>query len=325
MADHNHYQEAVRNPYMNYSCQGNLGLLYTRRYYGEINMDVLNNTDIKTKIKPDGKDVNTKHQIIYYESRNSNIIEEAKQFAPPDPMPNATLVELTTTYPGLLTGVGIPHAAKHDGEAMLGIVFDHTTGLPCIPGSSVKGLLRSMFPLQDLDLADKCEKKAKEKDRNETEKLRKKAVILREKAAEKQQFIIEFFDSLSLSGDDVFHLERSIFDGMWYDQRKKQYVASGCLRDVFFDALPTKATNGLLTIDNITPHTKGEFANPVPITLMHIAPGVTLRFEFGLHNTVLPSGTCITASEKSRLFSAILTTIGIGAKTNVGYGQLKEA
>ena len=51
--------------------------------------------------------------------------------------------ELTTTYPGLLIGSGYNHEiGKMKDELKLGFFFDHTTGLPCIPGSSVKGVLR---------------------------------------------------------------------------------------------------------------------------------------------------------------------------------------
>jgi len=63
--------------------------------------------------------------------------------------------ELTTIYPGLLIGAGYSHPAlkeikKSDrdevGDFQLGFFFDHTTGLPVIPGSSVKGVLKSVFP-----------------------------------------------------------------------------------------------------------------------------------------------------------------------------------
>src|ERR1035437_1606321 len=52
---------------------------------------------------------------------------------------------LYTTYPGLATGIGTMHETGEEGEYKLGLAFDHTTGLPFIPGQSVKGLLRSVF------------------------------------------------------------------------------------------------------------------------------------------------------------------------------------
>ena len=54
--------------------------------------------------------------------------------------------ELVTTYPGLLVGTGNPHDAKLEGAIKLGFSLDYVTGLPCIPGSSLKGMLRSRFP-----------------------------------------------------------------------------------------------------------------------------------------------------------------------------------
>ena len=62
-------------------------------------------------------------------------ISEAKQF------------ELTTLYPGLLVGSGYNHPKLKSttDDFQLGFFFDHTTGLPLISGSSIKGLLRSVF------------------------------------------------------------------------------------------------------------------------------------------------------------------------------------
>ena len=354
MADNKHYNQRNNNPswngyfsrkeeteldpYEGYACKGNLGLLFTRRYYGEINLKVLDKASIRLEVitkKRTGeqvrKEIPTDHQTLYYKSRNKNIINQAKQFVTPEsdqmPTTNVTPLELTTTYTGLLTGVGIPHAAKHNGEAMLGLVFDHTTGLPYIPGSSIKGLLRSLFPLQDLALADKLEKKADDKDvkQNDAALLKKKALVLREKAGEKSKFITSRLPpDKKLSDQMIEALEKSIFIGLEYNKENNCYEPSS-KRDIFFDAFPSNATNGLLGLDYITPHTKGEFVDPTPIQFMRINPGVTFRFPFTLHDTTLPDGTTISKSDKRQLFSAILTTVGIGAKTNVGYGQLKAS
>lgn len=70
---------------------------------------------------------------------------------------NIFQVELTTSYPGLITGIGVSHQTtlkwmdKNDQipEFKLGITFDYTTGLPIIPGSSIKGVLRSFFPVMN--------------------------------------------------------------------------------------------------------------------------------------------------------------------------------
>lgn len=48
--------------------------------------------------------------------------------------------------PGLLVGIGLLHSIRDsDVDFKLGFAFDHTTGLPYVPGSSIKGVLRSAF------------------------------------------------------------------------------------------------------------------------------------------------------------------------------------
>lgn len=50
---------------------------------------------------------------------------------------------LFTCYPGLLLGIGNPHDAKLAEAFKLGFSLDYVTGLPYMPGSSLKGLLRA--------------------------------------------------------------------------------------------------------------------------------------------------------------------------------------
>lgn len=54
--------------------------------------------------------------------------------------------ELTTVYPGLVIGTGLAHGVRNKSDIKTGMQFDHSTGLPYIPGSSLKGVLRSVFP-----------------------------------------------------------------------------------------------------------------------------------------------------------------------------------
>ena len=55
---------------------------------------------------------------------------------------------LYTTYPGLLMGSGNLHDISCKGAYKLGFSFDYVNGLPYLPGSSLKGILRSAFPGQ---------------------------------------------------------------------------------------------------------------------------------------------------------------------------------
>lgn len=98
-------------------------------------------------------------------------------------------------------------------------------------------------------------------------------------------------------------------------------------RDIFFDAVIVKPDRKgrILCSDSITPH-PDPLKNPIPITFMKIAPGCTIEFRFKLVDTkIMKDGKeyILTADEKEKLFREILTTVGVGAKTNVGYGQLK--
>lgn len=54
---------------------------------------------------------------------------------------------MKTLYPGLLVGTGYAHEATQGSNSCikLGFSFDYVTGQPYIPGSSVKGMLKSCF------------------------------------------------------------------------------------------------------------------------------------------------------------------------------------
>lgn len=266
-----------------YSETGNLGLLYTRRYFEGITVDMVD-TPKGNKTKD------------YYDEHNDNLKEQSKfsiaQTIIPS-LPNNVAncqFELATCYPGLITGIGISHSSGQKNEAKLGLSFDHTTGLPFIPGSSVKGLLRSIFP---------GPRKDNEKERCD---------FIREKIEK------------DLSDDEIKRLWVDIFGS---DNKDKDNHIQGS--DIFFDAFPIDSKNGLLDLDYITPHTRSEFSEPTPIQFMRIKSEVTFRFSFKFSKTKLSKNVTIMPDDKEKLFKEILTTVGIGAKTNVGYGQLKEA
>ncbi|KIR01291.1 CRISPR-associated RAMP protein, Cmr6 family [Lachnospiraceae bacterium TWA4] len=56
---------------------------------------------------------------------------------------------LKVEQPGLLIGTGLVHQCGGKGEAALGISLDYVTGIPYIPSSSIKGMLRSAFQYPD--------------------------------------------------------------------------------------------------------------------------------------------------------------------------------
>lgn len=180
--------------------------------------------------------------------------------------------KMQVLYPGLVTGIGINHETKIEGEFKLGVHFDWTRGMPVIYGSSVKGVLRAYF---------------------------KEFYSPGEDQPGKEDAFNDIFEGKGIS----------IYD-----------------RDIFFDAVIVGADGKgrILCPDSITPHGDNPLKNPVPITFLKIAPGCKIEFRFKLHDSVIGDGKTLTAEQKKTLFEEILKTVGIGAKTNVGYGQLKK-
>lgn len=236
---------------------------------------------------------------------NENLIAERNKKllnAPCVEIPPCSLVNesftLQVVYPGVISGVGIIHTAKLKEEFKLGMHFDYTSGMPVLYGSSVKGTLRSAFQW-DGYIED--------------------AVRWINQKNEKRH--LPFLPMI-----DWRLLEENIFEGK--DALKKNL--SVYHRDVFFDAVIKEAykdrTSGkslILASDVITPHKAGPLKDPVPITFVKIAPGVKMEFRFKLTDFKV-GAQVFTQQHKRMLFEYILSDMGIGAKTNVGYGQLKK-
>lgn len=124
---------------------------------------------------------------------------------------------------------------------------------------------------------------------------------------------------------DVESLMKLIFEGKnpEYDEKKDtpKYI-SIYERDVFFDAVIVDSYEGhFLEDDFITPH-PDPLKNPTPIKMLKIAPGCKIEFRFKLNKHKIKDRE-YTSDFILKIFEEILTTVGIGAKTNVGYGQLK--
>lgn len=197
------------------------------------------------------------------------------------------VIPLNIQYPGLVTGVGIDHETKIEGEFKLGVHFDWTHGMPVIYGSSVKGVLRSAF----------------------ISKMGKGKIV------EYDDYFLKKVTGRNWEQKEIEALFDAIFEGKDAGRNNLSIYE----RDIFFDAVITKPDKKgrILCADSITPHGDNPLKNPTPLTFMKIAPGCEIQFRFKLTNNGLPK------DKKKELFKKILTTLGIGAKTNVGYGQLK--
>lgn len=286
----------------------NLGLFFQRGYYKDLTVDILSDSSSDKK---------------HFDIKNTELINSSKRIIPKGSIIADTVAfKLRTVYPGLITGIGMAHETGMEGESKLGMAFDHTSGLPYIPGSSVKGLLRSMFPILPPNKpAHKIDEKTKVLLPKKCQYI---CEIWNEKIVDKWNKLRglhpEFMDLPKLEEADVKELAEFIFEGKSGDGYLSIYK-----RDIFFDAQIVGDYNekGILDFDFITPH-KEALKNPTPIKFLKILPNVVFVFSFKLGDSKLLSGKLIPAKAKALLFKEILTTVGIGAKTNVGYGQLKE-
>ena len=247
-----------------------------------------------TKSKNELKITANKNKIVeknnmLISSANQAYLNEAKSIYSSNCLPINQSFCLEVRYPGLITGIGLNHEAKIEGELKLGIHLDYTTGLPVIYGSSVKGVLRAAFQEDNL-----------------LETLIILVPILRDKLetirAKIQNKSLKDY-TFDIFGNDDDRDCRSVYK-----------------RDIFYDAIIEKTNrNGhMLATDSITPHGNDPLKEPTPLTFIRIASGCLIKFRFKLLDT-----ETLTANDKAVLFKAILMAFGIGAKTNIGYGRLK--
>lgn len=241
--------------------------------------------------------------------------------------------ELSTTYPGLLIGSGYTHGIGAIGEFKIGFHFDYSTGLPLIPGSSVKGLLRSAFPDFKKELPELENKKKNEfssiiKQINHVKACWMLALL---KEIDQTDFLTKYIAPLDIPLDRIpeqdiltlYKLQLEIFEGVsnYLASSSEEKYHSIYKRDIFYDSLPISSSHidsRVLDTDSITPHGENPLRNPTPLLFLKVLPNVKYRFQFDLKKGVLES------SQKEILFKKILLTIGIGAKTNVGYGQFQN-
>lgn len=203
----------------------------------------------------------------------------------------------TVENPGLLFGTGITHESGNEGEFKIGFYFDHATGLVVIPGHSIKGMLRSFFSMQSTKFKEeKCcyihsllhKKPFEEVGFSETIK------------KETEEIESEMFDGINANGDRL-----SVYE-----------------KDIFYSAFITDSKHSggyFLGRDAITPHGDDPLKNPTPLPFLKLLPNTELQFNFHFKN-----GTIISAAQKKELVKTLITNYGIGAKTNVGYGQFKH-
>lgn len=227
---------------------------------------------------------------------------------------------LRVNYPGLLTGSGYTHeytGSDKDGAFKIGFFFDHVSGMPYITGHGIKGALRYAFPNH-------------KNERYPDNKAEFIADLLRGKNIDPRQLFNEYLSREHIQNipysDLTFVrlLGELIFEGNKPVAFKNNEFIFSQLplkdKDIFYECFISNAGDGgqFLGDDYITPHIPNPLKNPVPIKFLKILPGTRFRFQFDLKDNL------ISAKQKEDLFKSVLLTFGIGAKTNVGYGQFAE-
>ena len=231
----------------------NLNLLFTKIYYEKMICD-------EKGIRLDDQAVGANNALLF-----EAMFDPKRDFE--KALTGAETFRLQVEYPGMILGAGNLHCGGlSDDEIKMGFSFDYVTGQPYIPGSSVKGVLRSCF----------------------------------------EQYPDVIMELTGCGEEDINPLVAEIFDGA----------------DVFHDAVLCRGGTGgrLLGEDYITPH-DSPIKAPVPIRIVKLIPGVAFEFRFVLGES---ETSLISADAKLALFKKLLVLFGIGAKTNVGYGGLRE-
>ncbi len=252
----------------------NIGWLYYRHLYDGVDKKRIPEKTLKDKIDQMLRFKLDSYSKVVPETYSAVMANEFQSFS------------LRTIYPGLLIGSGLSHGIKSKEDIKIGFVFDHTTGLPYIPGSSIKGVLETMFP-KGMD-----------------DKYKGKMEYIR-------GILKDVLEGADVEDKEVNSLTKRIFsdsgDGV-----------------VFMDAFPKcdedKGEHKFLGDDFITPH-KNPFKSPIPIRFLKVREGVTFDFYFKFPNRL----SCRFDNEVLlKLFKRIILDIGLGAKTNVGYGRFEE-
>ena len=271
----------------------NLNLLFNKEYYRK-----LGTKDFAADVVQHNKDILSAAFRYKDDYRKS-------------PIASHTIL-LETCYPGLLIGAGNPHGVSKavreykgkkddpDEDVSLGFSFDYVTGQPYIPGSSVKGVLRSHFKYYKGRI-----NAVEEILRTDYPGITDEVVGHLEKAIFENKEVVgdsekAIFENKEVVGD----LEKAIFENA----------------DVFLDAVVFDGDEygSLMGFDFITPHSS-QTANPTPIRIVKVLPGVRFQFRFRLSDKKV-DGMKFKAGDILRLFEILLTQFGAGAKTNVGYG-----
>jgi len=190
----------------------------------------------------------------------------------------------------LITGIG----QSHPNEA--GMVFDHTIGIPYIPASSIKGVVRFAHTLGLINSNNSAEFIKSDKKGEYIDEMNKKTMIP------------------DLFGGD---LEKK--------KNGKKEIEKLRGKIIFLDAYSGNVPD--LHVDIMNPHygdyfsdEKGEtppadYLDPTPIKFLTVKPGTTFIFR-----ALFPKNSDLK-DHVIKAYERALSVEGVGAKTAVGYGR----
>ena len=193
----------------------------------------------------------------------------------------------------LITGIGQTHPNE------VGMVFDHTMGIPYVPASSVKGIVRFAHMLKLIKSDNDEEYKGSDKN---------------------GEYIVE---------SDLKTLIPAIFGGD-ADEEKEGEKKINKLKGkvIFLDACPAKVPD--LHVDIMNPHygdyyndEKGEippadYLAPNPIKFLTVKKGTVFTFR-----ALVSKDSVFLLQPIKTAFENALKDEGVGAKTAVGYGRFE--
>lgn len=259
----------------------NMNHYFNVGYYSFLDNKDLTYSNLNTKTEKESNDrfniINKNKAIVNYKY-SKNLL----------PVKNYTQkIKLKVTYPGLLIGIGNSHEVGITGEIKLGFTFDYVTGLPYIPGSSVKGTLLSAFAYQNFIL----------------DQLNGNEII--NSMENKEQLVKLIADSIFGSNEDK----------PGTDVFMDSFVVPNNQSLLELDYLAPHHENPDLN----------NLSGVSVLVMLRVRPDSEINFEFILKdsNIVINDKTyTITIDEKLNLFEKIFKEFGVGAKTDVGYGYL---
>lgn len=194
---------------------------------------------------------------------------------------------LKTIGKGLFVGIGYTHEIPSiKGQYINGFYFDYATGMPVIPGSSIKGVIRSAFPYTPEEFKNIL--KNKDKDTR---------FLYEEINQGKLKKLQELTD---LNEKEIYKLKKEIFE----------------YGDIFLDAYIVNAKGSIFDTETFAPQ-KDQFSHPVPLKFLKIKKEVQFKFRFLFKKDL----KTLTVEKRHKLFEQIIRFNGIGAKVNENFGR----